>query len=709
MHVSLLTVLLAMVVMVIGHVPTEEQLQEAVAMATKELDNAHCVRTDNKVFCEEEPKQAKVVPVTHSESPCDMTATRRSTPKTIKLSRSAAILEKVAKNLMNSPEHFTLEQLSKVESPIINKLCVSIDCEELQHMEDGKEFRTADGCGNNEDKSWWGSTQQCMKRLLEPQYGNDNAPRTTGLDGKSLPKARHVSRVMHEDLRKSNHETSLMLMQFGQFTSHEITMSPVSDATCSCGSSDPQCFNIEIPHGDPDFRGRTCLKFTRSVPCPKVENDGGCMGPRQQFDQITSFLDASNVYGLTKKDMDDLRHGFLLTPRSNSGNSKKELLPEAVDNDKFAMSCEGFTDDVHKCSRAGDIRANENPGLTSLHTLFMREHNRIARKLNTLNSPKWGPDRVFFEARKIVGALFQKIAYGDYLPLVLGPDFMTKFVLTLTQPDKYFQGYDKTVNPGIYNAFNTAANRFGHSMVQNEFDRYSKGFPDARLNSQHPINLAFSFFNPSYILDDDQGGPDSILRGLITAQSRQDFDRFIVSGLTKHLFECPKIPNISFDLAAINIQRGRDHGLPGYNAFREKCGLHRAPRFDDLSPEIPDATTREKLQTLYRDVDDIDLFVGGLAEKSVPGGIVGPTFAYLIGMQFHDIRKGDRFWFENPGQFSEDQLKEIKKHSLASILCDNTDTTDIQPNVFLQHTQPGNDRVKCTEILPKMDLSLWKE
>ncbi|KAI8498041.1 hypothetical protein Bbelb_239850 [Branchiostoma belcheri] len=52
------------------------------------------------------------------------------------------------------------------------------------------------------------------------------------------------------------------------------------------------------------------------------------------------------------------------------------------------------------------------------------------------------------------------------------------------------------------------------------------------------------------------------------------------------------------------------------------------------------------------------------------------------------------------------QLAEIKKTSLARILCDNTDTEQMQPNVFKQHTQPGNERMACTD-LPIVDLSKW--
>jgi len=246
------------------------------------------------------------------------------------------------------------------------------------------------------------------------------------------------------------------------------------------------------------------------------------------------------------------------------------------------------------CSAAGDIRVNEQPGLTSMHTAFLREHNRIARGLSRIN-PSWDDDRVFYETRKIVGALMQKITYGEDLPHVLGPAAMTRFHLTLTQSG-FFSGYDPNVNPTISNVFATAAYRFGHSLVNNFFNRFD---PDFTQGSTCPIQLAFAFFNPSHIFDNAQGGPDSILRGL-TAQPHQDFDRFMVSGLTKRLFAVPAGSDKGLDLAALNIQRGRDHGLPGYNAWRVLCGLPKANSFDELAFEIPDCFTRKRLENLYR-------------------------------------------------------------------------------------------------------------
>ena len=90
--------------------------------------------------------------------------------------------------------------------------------------------------------------------------------------------------------------------------------------------------------------------------------------------------------------------------------------------------------------------------------------------------------------------------------------------------------------------------------------------------------------------------------------------------------------NFGSDLLALNIQRARDHGIPGYNAYRKACGVRELKSWNQRPTEI----TKEywnKLKEVYESVDDIDLYVGGVGEKSVRGGVVGPTFACLIADQ----------------------------------------------------------------------------
>jgi len=167
------------------------------------------------------------------------------------------------------------------------------------------------------------------------------------------------------------------------------------------------------------------------------------------------------------------------------------------------------------------------------------------------------------------------------------------------------------------------------------------------------------------------------------------------------------------DLAALNIQRGRDHGLAPYNIWREQCGLKRFRVWEEMD-KVMEKDTVTRLMNVYEHVDDVDLFTGGMAEKPVVGGIVGPTFACIIGQQFLNLRKGDRFWYENgnhPGAFSIKQLQQIRKTSLSRVVCDCLDDVDrLQPFVFLQPDQFVNIRTVCKgEGLEEISLEPWRE
>lgn len=182
--------------------------------------------------------------------------------------------------------------------------------------------------------------------------------------------------------------------------------------------------------------------------------------------------------------------------------------------------------------------------------------------------------------------------------------------------------------------------------------------------------------------------------------------------MTNHLFQTPGF-GFGMDLASLNIQRGRDHGLPSYVRWREPCSLSPIKNFEDLdrvmSPEIA-----RKFRLLYSSVEDIDLFSAGLAEKSVAGGLVGPTFACIIGQQFSNLRRGDRFWYENgesESSFTAGQLQQIRRVTLAQVLCRTMDGIEtIQPFVFLATDTLKNRRLSCDDpIIGQLDLEFWAE
>ncbi|XP_071078861.1 salivary peroxidase/catechol oxidase-like isoform X2 [Haliotis cracherodii] len=572
-------------------------------------------------------------------------------------------------------------------------------------------FRSADGSCNNIRHPDWGKSFIPMRRFLLPQYDDDiSSPRTTGSDGTPLVSPRLVSTTLHTpDVdATSQSDVTHMVMQWGQFLDHDITNTPIERGTdgaaITCCEDDVkretlsaalnltdrhQCFNIAVPPGDRRFN-RKCLNFVRSV---QVANTNCDIIPAEQMNQLTAYIDASQVYGSTEEEQHELRAdtGGLL--RTSSDNP--ELLPRNSATDCVTSAQPNF------CFRAGDERVDEHMSLASMHTIWLREHNRVARKLARIN-PHWDDERLFQETRRILGAMIQHISYADFLPLVLSPKFLTKFGLRpSTGPVNI---YNASIDASIRNAFATAAYRFGHSMIRSFFSR-----PNRRFRGKKDLQLRDSFGNTSIILSTAGAAVNELTRGLLVDRANS-VDRHVSPELTDFLF--PDDEGNSLDLMALNIQRGRDHGLPGYNAWRRWCGFPEAKDFK-TSPgglvDHPDDAAAA-LQLLYRSPDDIDLFSGGISERPVDGGLLGNTFSCIVGRQFELLKIGDRFWYETNDEyvgFTQDQLTELHHTSLSRVVCDNIKTKNIQPNAF-RNAGPGNDLTSCSQ-LPKVNLRAWRE
>lgn len=353
--------------------------------------------------------------------------------------------------------------------------------------------------------------------------------------------------------------------------------------------------------------------------------------------------------------------------------STGDLLP--LDTSCAASACVGA------CFLAGDIRANDQQGLTAFHTLFMREHNRIAKILRRLNR-HWNGEKIYQETRKILGAILQNIVYNAYLPILLGPDALPEYVK-----------HNDSVNPGIINAF-TLAYRLGHSMIRSQFDLLDGNY----LPVAPAINLRFLFFNSTNV---NTYGIEPLLLGLVGGDS-QKVDPFLSPEITDHLFQRGNAHGE--DLAALNIQRHRDHGLPGYNSYRKFFGLGDAKTFNETANEIQDPENREILKELYNDRPDlVELWVAGIGETPSSGAVVGPTLGGIVGEQFMRARDGDRFFYKNEGVFSDRQVQEIEKSSVSRIYCDNLEgVTTIQRNAFKRE-----GRLPCNKI-KRMSLCAWK-
>jgi len=504
-------------------------------------------------------------------------------------------------------------------------------------------YRTYDGRGNNLRNPLWGSAGVTYRR---EDSGAAYADGLSAPAGPNRPSPRLISNEIVDQGgldTEDERDLATTVYEFGQFLDHDIGLA-------KGGSTED--FDIRVPTGDPYFdpagTGTQRIFFDRSSYDPNT----GARSPRQQINTVTAFIDASHVYG-----SDTARAAWL---RAGSGGRLKAnattvgpLLPL---NDGTQANDNPVGAPVTSLGVAGDVRSNEQPGLTTLHVAFLREHNRQARRLAGLH-PNWDDERLYQEARKIVGAEMQVITYNEFLPSLLGRSLPA------------YSGYRAGVNPGLSNVFATAAYRFGHSQVGPDIDILDADFEETSI-----VDLGAAFFNPTVL--PAIGGIDPVIR-YMSVDTAQHVDNTIVGPLRNFLFGPPG--SGGFDLASLNIQRGRDHGLPSYNRVRGDFGLKAVRNFGQITSN---AALASRLQQLYGSVDNVDAWVGLLAEDHVRGGSLGPTATAILIDQFTRLRDGDRFWYQN-GQFSTADLAMLERTKLRDVLQRNSGAAGLQPNVFV--------------------------
>lgn len=289
--------------------------------------------------------------------------------------------------------------------------------------------------------------------------------------------------------------------------------------------------------------------------------------------------------------------------------------------------------------------------------------------------------------------MMQHITYKQWLPLIIGDEGMEIM--------GNYDSYDPSINPSISNEFATAALRFGHSLINPVLHRLDWNFEPIE---QGHLPLHKAFFAPWRVVY--EGGVDPLLRGLFTVPAKLKMpEQSLNSELTEKLFQ--NFHAVALDLAAINIQRSRDHAIPTYQEYRKVCNLSVSESFENMK-DISNEHIRNKLKELYGHPDNIDIWVGGILEDQIKGARVGPLFRCLLIEQFKRLRDGDRFWYENPAVFKPEQLAQIKQTNLGRVLCDNGDNiTRSTDNAFILPTQQGGYK-ECTE-LPMVLLRVWTD
>ncbi|XP_065174926.1 dual oxidase 1-like [Sycon ciliatum] len=545
-----------------------------------------------------------------------------------------------------------------------------------------------DGWYNNLAHPEWGGADMPLSRRLTPVFADG----TYQPSGAGRPNPLDIAEATMRGAvgQTSYRNRTALLTFFGQQVVEEI----LDAQRPGCP---PEYFNIAIPKGhrlyDSDGDGGKYIPFLRS----RYDKNTG-QSPnnvRQQLNEITPWIDGGLTYGITKAWADALR-SFHRGQLKCLGNQTWDCaLPDRNDIGLPIVNPPPPADHELKSARRffriGNPRGNENPMLLSMQVVWFRNHNYITnRLLNVFEGlgVEVNDEILYNRARQWNIAEYQHIVLDEWLPAFLGQDIPS------------YPGYSSTTFPGITHIFQSAAMRFGHTIVPpiayRALVREELGVPTCMFrplggepsaspaNTVTSVRTCQSYFNSPDIINVEEG-VDELLFGL-SRQVTEREDNIITEDLQGFVFG-----GLDFsrrDLMALNIQRARDHGLPDYNTARMSFGLPRVNSYREINPTIFDnfeeadntySTTRDairRLESLHNNftnqpsnvsIDTVDIWPGGLLE-TVDGP--GPLFSTVILDQFLRIREGDRFWFENEqnGLFNQEQIATIRAVSFKDVL-----------------------------------------
>ncbi len=542
------------------------------------------------------------------------------------------------------------------------------------------QYRTFDGTNNHLSDTERGAAGTGMIRFGYSARFLDSSGTMIGDEQRA--NSRDVSNAVFAQTQtaKSVRGLSDLAWAWGQFVTHDLEMVMTDDGAEVNGEA-PIAINDTA-----DPLGPAPIPFVRANWEPG--SDRGRQ--RTPINNVTSYLDASLVYG-----SDDARAAALRTTGGKLAMGANDLLPKNTGGLEVENHGPIPNTDMYL---AGDIRANENPLLTSLQTIFAREHNRLVDAI-AVADPQLDDEGRFQLARQLVGAEIQAITYNEFLPALIGDGPST--------PRAADHDYRTNLTAAVTNAFAHAAFRLGHSQVSSNLQVL-----DAEGTASE-LPLRNAFFNPT-LIDGDPALIDSLLRGAAN-QRAEEIDTLMVDDLRTALFGPPGAGGM--DLAAINIQRGRDAGLPNYSELRSRHGQGSAASFTEITsdPELAAA-----LADIYDDdINNVDAWVGGLAEDHVAGASVGSFFKAVIESQFDRLRDGDRFFYTGAeaGLYQDGALDptiagivDLDTLTLADVIQNNTDVTGLQTNVFFvpEFAELNEGDFNNDGVVNLADYSVWR-
>ncbi|PIC22256.1 hypothetical protein B9Z55_016378 [Caenorhabditis nigoni] len=611
--------------------------------------------------------------------------------------------EALAETTTSNPESTSSEPSRRKRNAIIRpkrqatrrgRRCFTppIDCNNRFHTT----TRAITGICNNRQNPELGNSVSPFRRILGGASYADGLGRirTRSVNGGNLPSARLISNSLHDDRNNQVFSPTInhLHMIIGQFIAHDEIFMPSSVARdggaldCSaCNAAtrvSSNCAPITVPRNDPYFR-TPCMRLTRAL------NGQENFGVRTQIDQNSHFLDLSTVYGSADCEAETVRsfiEGKLLT-----FDDLGYTLPPQNLNDS---NCQSFAP-LH-CFTCGDFRNSLHPALIPVHTVFIKEHNRLAEQVRSAR-PRMSDEQIFQLVRKIMIGMWQHIVFNEYIPKYLPARTIRNFGLRPLRSGAH-RGYNPSQDPSISAEYAGAAFRFGHSQARFDFPRLTEaGRPAGNFDLGHDIFYA----DQNYLAG--IGGWEPVMNGMVRTPSMKS-DRYFSFGIRNQMFEIRGRNGSGVDLVSVNIQRGRDMGLFPYIKYRQLVGLPPVSTFSDLDSTMSQENIRA-LRNVYSDPADIDLYVGIMLEEPLAAGQLGPTASFIIGEQFKALKTGDRFFYETitegTDNFTQEEIDEIRNNvSLAKLICTNMDfAVRISSDIFDHRSR----QVACSS-LPQINI-----
>lgn len=568
------------------------------------------------------------------------------------------------------------------------------------------EYYSPDGTNNNPNHPEWGSAATPRIRVAPPLHSYVDGISQPKTEEHGLPSAHRVLLDLFRIVKPhQNKPTSQMLLYFGQWIAHDITRSQEQRAEAAAGadvggsgggggehhggapeavetmpipcgpgrkalaatsSSGGKSSTLVAPHPIPIGALGACNAASQHMSslCPGALSVGGQGSTASASDITIAELDGAGDTAGDSAPTDPLenvlepfirmqRSGMAAStsPTADVSRSSSTHAPMPQSTTNFATSyldldhmygpiIGGPPEDQYRAFEGGrmvldshgmppkdpttglyvfaDPQTRLGPSLSALAIVFLRYHN-LRAEAHALKDPTLADEELYWLARRDMTAAYQNMVEEKYIPTTLGETL-----------DPY-KGYNPDVDPSIDVFFSTASFRYGHSGLSGVIRMLDA---DYRPMPQDPLLLRDAFDHTESVLgsSEDDSATAGVLRGLAAEPAKAADASFVddVAFYTKRMAE-------------MNVQRGRDAGLPSYNEAREWFGLGRAKTFAELAEG--NQQVEASLESMYKSVDDVDAFVGGLLEPNK--NLLGPLVTASMKEQFTRLRDGDRFWYKS--------------------------------------------------------------